>query len=140
MLVEIRLKIMKNRYHYYFLSLFIISIVWILLGNKFYNNYAPFIFIIFGIPVFISSLATNLRMFSKSLKEKDIELFKKNAVHYGYFKDELINTLNLLDASFKEQLSDDDLKQKYRTLKSSFNYLVFSFISIVIIGISTVYY
>lgn len=140
MLVAIRLNIMKNKCQYYFLSLFLISILWILIGNKFYNNYAPFIFFIFGLPVFISLYASNLRLFSKALKERDIELFKKNALHYGYFKDELINSLNLLDASFEDQLSEDDLKQKYKVLKTSFNYLILCFISIVIIGILTVYF
>lgn len=130
---------MKNNYQNYYLLLLIISIAWIFLGKQFYNNFAPLLFFIFGFPIFGFLYFTNLSNFSVLLKNKKPELFKKVAIDYGYFKDEMINGINLFNSSEFYELDDEDLKRSYKKLKSSLNYLILSFGSFALIGILTIY-
>jgi hypothetical protein len=129
---------MKINYRNYYLSLLLISIIWIFLGKQFYNNFAPIVFFIFGLPIFGFIYFSNLFKFSDLLKSKEPELFKRNAIHYGYFKDELINGSVFYSLEFNK-LTDEDLICSYKKMKSSLNYMIASFISFGIIGILTVY-
>lgn len=129
---------MKINYRNYYLSLLLISIIWIFLGKQFYNNFAPIVFFIFGLPIFGFIYFSNLFKFSDLLKTKEPELFKRNAIHYGYFKDELINGSVFYSLEFNK-LTDEELISSYKKMKSSLNYMIASFISFGIIGILTVY-
>lgn len=123
----------------YYVLLFILSLIWVFLGQKCYNNFSPFIFFIFGLPVFSYLYFKSLNKFSNLLKDKEPELFDKTAIHYGYFKNEVINIFSLFDKQFFDKLKDNDLINNYKKLRSSFNYLILSFISFVIISVLTVY-
>ncbi len=130
---------MKINYRNYYLSLLIISIIWIFLGKEFYNNFAPIIFFIFGFPIFGFLYFSNLSNFSILLKSKEPEFFKNVALHYGYFKDEMINGINLFNSVEFSKIEDEDLKRSYKKLKSSLNYLILSFFSFALIGVLTIY-
>ena len=123
----------------YYLLLFVLSLIWIFLGRKYYSNFTPLIFFVFGLPIYSYLYFTNLTEFSNQLKKKEPELFSKVAIHYGYFKNEVIDLFNLFDVQFYEKLKNDDLKDGFKKLRSSFNYLILSFISFSIIGLLTIY-
>lgn len=77
--------------------------------------------------------------FSTLLKNREPELFKRNAIHFGYFKDEMINGINLFNSTEFSSINDQEVKNSYDKTKSSLNYLLVSFLSFGIIGILTVY-
>jgi hypothetical protein len=123
----------------YYLTLLILSIVWVALGPEYYNNYSPFIFFIFGAPIFGYLSFSSVISFSSQLKVKEPELFRRNKIDYGYFKDEMINGMNLFNNPDFENLTDEELVNNFRNTKSCYNYMVLSFFSIVIIAIMTIY-
>ena len=130
---------MKFKYSYYYLTLLVLSLFWVLLGKQFHNNFAPFIFFIFGFPVFGFLYFSNLSKFSSLLKNKEPELFKRNKVEFGYFKDELVSGITLFNSTDFNNLIDTDLKSSFKILKSNLNYMLFSFVSFGIISILTIF-
>jgi hypothetical protein len=116
-----------------------ISIAWVFLGKQFYNNFTPFIFFVFGFPVFGYLYFSNLSRFSDLLKKSEPELFKKYALNYGYFKDDLIRQMDLYNNPDFDNLTDEELNQFIRTIKNAFKYMVLSFFSFAIVAIMTIY-
>lgn len=123
----------------YYLTLLILSIIWVTLGPEYYNNYSPFIFFIFGVPIFGYFSFSNVISFSSQLKIKEPELFRINKIDYGYFKNERINGMNLFNNPDFEKLTDNELVYSFRNSKSCYNYMILSFFSIIIIAIMSIY-
>ena len=139
MRVGIRRSKMKINPRKYYLTILIASLIWIFLGKSYYNNFAPLLFFTLGFPVFMYLYFSNLSSFSKKLKDRNPKLFHTNAVHYGYFKGEMIHGMNLFNSPEFDTLDDDDLKSSYLNSKSSLYYILISFISFLIIAIMTIY-
>jgi hypothetical protein len=135
---RLRMKIKFNPKKYY-LTLLILSLVWVTLGPEYYNNYSPFIFFIFGVPIFGYLSLSSVIAFSSQLKVKEPELFRINKNDYGYFKSETINGMNLFNNPDFEKLTDKELVYSFRNSKSYYNYMVLSFFSIIIIALMSIY-
>ncbi|WP_268846551.1 hypothetical protein [Flavobacterium aestivum] len=123
----------------YYLTLLILSIIWVTLGPNYYNNYSPFIFFIFGVPIFGYHSFSSVTSFSSQLKVKEPELFRINKIDYGNSKDEMINGMNLFNNPDFEKLTDKELVYSFRNSKSCYNYTILSFFSIIIIAIMSIY-
>lgn len=127
---------MKFDYKKYYLLLLSITIIWLLLGENYHSNFAPLILCCFGFPVYVFLYFKHLGAFSDKLKMKDPILFKKYCVQMGYFKDEMIHSMNLFNNSDFENLKEEEeLVQHYKLTRSAIKYLALVFISFPILTI-----
>jgi len=123
----------------YYLILLTISIIWIFLGRQFYNNFAPLVFFILGLPVFGYLYFSSLNSFSSLLKIKNQELFKKYRINYGFFQNELISQIDLYNNPDFDTLTDKELNHLIHNIKNSFKYMLLSFFSFATIAVMTIY-
>lgn len=122
----------------YFLILLVISILWSILGYGNSKNFSPLIIGFLGFPIFFILFYKNLINFSNELKTREPELFKKNEIHYGYSKGQIINAINLFNNNEFDQFEDSELKNKYILTRTAFKYCLFSFFAIPLIAIGII--
>lgn len=119
----------------YYLLLLSSTIILLLLGENYHSNFAPLILCFLGFPVYVFLYFKHLGAFSDKLKMKDPILFKKYCVQMGYFKDEMIHSMNLFNNSDFENLRDEELLYHYRLTRNAIKYCMLIFISFPILTI-----
>ena len=73
------------------------------------------------------------------LKIKNQELFKKYKTSYGFFREELINQMDLYNNPDFDTLRDEELNQLMSNIKNAFKYMLLSFFSFATIAMMTIY-
>lgn len=118
----------------YFFSIFILSLIWLLVLPKPFKNLAPIIFIIPTLPVFIFKFYNLLCDFSFELKNIRPDLFQKYVIDYGVS----INNGEIVDIGIISKnddfnnLENKDLYEKYILCKQ---FTKFAFLSFFIFGV-----
>lgn len=126
---------MKLNHRNYYLILLGITLTWTFFGKEYYNNYSPIVLFLFGFPVYVFLYFKHISVFSAQLRVRDFNLFKKYCVQVGYFKDDMIHSLNLFNNSDFEKLTDKELFEHYRLAKCSLKYILFIFTTFVTISV-----
>lgn len=93
----------------YIIILCFVSICLILLTPNGIRNYIPIIFGMGSFLIFGINATGYWYKFSSELKEKEPEIFKRNEVHYGYNKGNLILITNIFDDDEFKKIKDEKL-------------------------------
>jgi hypothetical protein len=131
----------QTKVQIYFYSILIVSIIWLVIFPKPLRNFAPIIFVIPTFPVFAFRFYDILEDFSRILKNKLPDLFKKHVVDYGVSanRGQIVDIGLISKKEDFENLEDVGLYEMYFLCKQSIKLAFLSFWIFGLLGIATVY-
>jgi hypothetical protein len=123
----------------YFSFLFLVSFLWLLFGLNEYSGFGMLVLPLLGFPYFVFIYFNKISELSSILKREYPEIFNINKMHYGYYKDELINATLLFGTEDFKNVQDKEVLELVRQTKLSIILALFSIVSpifiILIIGV-----
>ncbi len=131
----------SKRLNIYFLTITIISILWIFLGNKEIDNYAPVFFMLSGFPVFSIIYVSSTKKLAAYVKQVNIELYNK---HKGIERDMKTYSIPVTNVSIfgnKElekdflNIQDEGIKEMYLYTKKCSKFQILSFFGTIVIAL-----
>ena len=130
----------KSLYRYSGLIL-IISSIWAISFPISIGIYSAIFNGIFGFGVFFIWSQSNFYKFSEKLEKYHPNIFRKNTLWYGPFKNKRLYSLSLLtESSTYRKLQPEELQEAYRISMLSYKLVIFHFLMIIVFAVGLIFW
>lgn len=131
----------SKKLNIYFLTITILSILWIFFGNEKIDNYAPLFFMLSGYPVFTVIYISSTKKLANYIKQVNIDLYNKHKQIERDMKTYSIPIANIALFGNKElekdflNIKDVGIKEMYLYTKKCFKFQMLSFFETIVIAL-----